>query len=164
MRVPPRLLAVLRRCWAPLCLRLSFRRAHRNRTPPTLTLVGKRASCIVGLLVLAFLGGLAALAGGGVAMSASKGSPDSSAAAVGYRLVTTVRQGVVPVKNDVAQISCGRSFGKSQGRTFALAGGVRGNRYFAVGATFPAADAQGRPTGYVGSLTELPTFEILPGE
>jgi hypothetical protein len=88
----------------------------------------------------------------------------SSPAGAGYRVVASVRHGVVAAKGGVAQISCGKSFGKTVGRSLALGGGVQGDRSYAVGATFPVFDAVGRPTGWAGALTEMPRSKMMFNE
>jgi hypothetical protein len=81
--------------------------------------------------------------------------------ASGYRLVTSVRRAVVAVDNNrVGKIYCSQPFGKDAGRAFAVGGGVRGDQSYAVGGTFPVIDKLGRPTGWAGTLTELPRFQI----
>ena len=93
--------------------------------------------------------------------SGPQGPPGSSALAPRYRLITTVRHAVVPVKDGVARIHCSNPLAKiGSSRVFAVAGGVSGSRAFAVGASYPVIDAGGVPTGWAGALTELPRFQI----
>ena len=103
-------------------------------------------------------------AGAGIQGRNHSSGPAVEAVTSGYKLDTFVRSGVVPVKDGVAQISCGKTFGKNIGPAFAVGGGVLGNAQYAVGATFPVSDAQGRPTGWAGALTELPRFQVLPAQ
>jgi hypothetical protein len=77
--------------------------------------------------------------------------------APGYRLETTVSRAVVPAQGRVARISCPKG-------AVAVGGGVVGDQLYAVGATYPVVDAQGRPTGWAGALTELPRLQLLPPE
>ena len=90
-------------------------------------------------------------------------SPPPPAATRGYRLVTTVSRAVVLVRGRVAQISCPKGLG-NVGRGVAVGGGVVGDQSYAVGSTYPVVDAQGRPTGWAGALTELPRVQLLPPE